>query len=420
MKILIVSLNFSPELTATGKYTGEMAKWLSSENNEVHVIAAPPHYPKWEVDENYRKKSFTSRYESKVKVMRVPCYIPTADKLNAKTRILMETSFTLLSLFWWLPILFRKQKYDIVISICPPMQTALFPFLYKIFRKVPYVFHIQDFQVDMALELGILKKNPITSLLYKIEQYLLLKATRVTTITEAMLNRARAKGVEHQNLALCPNWSNIDSIAPSTHNNSFRFENGYNQKDFLVLYSGGMGIKQGLDIIIDAAEKLKNKEYIKFLIVGNGGAKPHLVATTKAKKLKNVKFLDIQPFDVLPKMLTAANVHLVIQKSQATDLVMPSKLTNILASGRPAIATAFPQSALGLVIEKYNTGLLISPENADLLQQAILDLSKSAEDQIIKGQNARAYAERYLDINNIMHDFNTVMENAFADNRKKP
>ncbi|MEE2729673.1 MAG: WcaI family glycosyltransferase [Pseudomonadota bacterium] len=409
MNILICTVNFSPELTATGKYTGEMAAWLQQNGNTVDAIAAPPHYPKWEVDQEYKGKGFLSQVEQGVNVMRVPCYIPSANKLSSKTRILMESTFSLLSLFWWLPILFRKKKYDVVISICPPMQTALFPYLYKLIRGVPYIFHIQDFQVDMAMELGMLKKGPLTRLLFRIEQFLLRKATMVTTITDAMRNRAVAKGIPKERLALCPNWSNIDTIRPGNHNNPFRTAHGFGEHDFLVLYSGGMGEKQGLEVILQAAESLKGDSRIKFIIVGNGGAKKNLQEDAERLALTNVTFLDLQPLEALPEMFSAANVHLVIQKSQATDLVMPSKLTNILASGRPAIATAYPDSALGMVIEKHDTGLLIPPESCDHLREAILTLCESPVLANEKGINARAYAERFLDIDCIMAEFNTLL-----------
>lgn len=416
MRILFCSLNFSPELTATGKYTGEMAEWLAKKGHDVTVIAAPPHYPKWEVPDEYKGRKFFSQMESGVMVMRVPCYIPKAARLNARTRILMESTFSLLSLFWWIPILFRRSKYDIAIAVCPPMQTALLPWLYKLIRKVPYVFHVQDFQVDMAMELGMIKKNLFTKSLYKIERLLLFNATRVTTITEAMLNRARLKGIPSKNLELCPNWSNVNIIKPSSHKNSFRDEHKYSYDDFLVLYSGAMGQKQGLEIILEAAKNMKEEKHIKFLIVGNGAARDALESAVKSDQLQNVKFLDIQPFERLPTMLSAANIHLVVQKSKATDLVMPSKLTNILASGRPAIATAYPESALGIIIEKYDTGLLIEPENSSQLTDAILKLSKSPSDMMRKGANARRYAEQYLDINKIMEEFSEMLEKVVANN----
>ena len=121
MKLLICSLNYAPELTATGRYTGEMAEWLATQGHNVDAITAPPHYPEWEVPAKYRDKSFYKEELNSVTVHRVPCYIPPLHKLNALQRIFMECSFTLLSLIYCLKILLQRDKYDIVIAICPPM-----------------------------------------------------------------------------------------------------------------------------------------------------------------------------------------------------------------------------------------------------------------------------------------------------------
>ena len=409
MKILISSINFAPELTATGKYTGEMAAWLKYRGHQVHAISAPPHYPNWEVNESHKGNGFSSNVENGIKVMRVPCYIPSADKLNAKTRILMESSFTLLSLFWWTHIFLRKSKYDVVIAVCPPMQTALFAYLYQRIRGVPYVFHIQDFQVDMAFELGLMRSNFLARLLYKLERFFLKRASKVTTITEAMLNRAKAKGVDSNNLGLVPNWSNIDLVRPGKLDNKFRRQHNLDPDDFVVLYAGAMGEKQGLEVVIEAATTLEHEAKIKFVLVGNGGNRQQLEHQASTKNLTNITFLDLQPASALSDMLSAANVHLVIQRKQASDFVMPSKLTNILASGRPSIATSSQDSALGIALNKYKTGLVIEPESHLALGESILHLYCSPKEAEKMGTNARAYAERFLNIDSILGEFDEML-----------
>jgi len=409
MRILVISLNYAPELTATGKYTGEMAEWFSAHGNIVEVIAAPPHYPNWDVEETYKHSYFKREELNGVTVMRVPCFIPKASSLNAKTRILMECSFTVLSLFWWLKIFSSFRKFDVVIAVCPPMQTALFAFLYKSIRGVPYVFHIQDFQVDMALELGIMRPKFLARFLYRLERFFLKRASKVTTITEAMLNRAKAKGVDSNNLGLVPNWSNIDLVRPGKLDNKFRRQHNLHPDDFVVLYAGAMGEKQGLEVVIEAAKTLENEAKIKFVLVGNGGNRQQLEHLASTKKLTNIIFLDLQPASALSDMLSAANVHLVIQRKQASDFVMPSKLTNILASGRPSIATSTQDSALGIVLNKYKTGLVIEPESHLALGESILHLYCSPKEAEKMGTNARAYAERFLNIDSILGEFDEML-----------
>lgn len=405
MKVLIVSLNFSPEPTATGKYTGEMAEWLVSRGHDVTAISAPPHYPQWEVFENYRNKGFQSEFLNGIEVKRVPCYIPCSKKVRGFTRILMEVSFTLLSVFYWLPLFFSSRRFDAVIAICPPMQTAVFSLLYSKTRNVPFIFHVQDFQVDMAFRLGILKPNIFNRMLYKLEGFFIKRASYVSSITEAMLKRAEAKGVDPDRLIFLPNWADIQHVAPRDRNNALRKELGYTDSDFVVLYSGGMGVKQGLELLLEAAENTLGNPSIKYLIVGEGGAKDALVETAANKQLTNVQFLPLQPYEVLPDLLALSDVNVIIQRSEASDYVMPSKLTNILSAGRPVIATATEGSGLFEVIMKNQLGAVCEPGDVLDLVRAIEQLFHKRSELAVMGRAARQYAESYLDKEQILQRF---------------
>ena len=405
MKFLFVSLNFSPELTATGKYTGEMASWMASKGHKVDVIAAPPHYPRWVVEENYQGLGFYRETLDGVTVLRTPCYIPSPEKVTSLRRILMELNFTLASLYWWIPIFFRRKEYDVVVAVCPPLQNGIFPYLYKLFRGVPYGIHVQDFQVDMAVELGMLKRGVLTRCLFAIERFLLKNADFPSSISPAMCKRATDKQANQDRLFLLPNWSNTDFVKPGPSSNSFRRNHGIPDDAFLVLYAGVMGVKQGLEIILDVAEQFQERPDVLFYLVGNGGSRSSLEHRVAEKELRNVRFLDVQPYEDLPDMLTAADVHLVVQKAGASDLVLPSKLTNIFSAGKPCIATATTDSTIASVITGYSLGLVVEPESPALLREAIWRLYEkpAMRDQFAK--NARDYAEKYLDIDAILSGY---------------
>lgn len=172
------------------------------------------------------------------------------------------------------------------------------------------------------------------------------------------------------------------------------------------MYSGNMGNKQGLEIVIDVAKKFKSKDinHVKFIFVGDGVSKEGLIEMKNLDNLDNVLFFPIQPLELLPELLASADIHLVIQKKEAADLVMPSKLTNILSAGRTAIATAEPGTALYDVINSSDSGVVIEPENPDILHDTLLDLI--ARDNLYNfEQNARKYAEEYLDKEMILKRF---------------
>lgn len=404
MRILIHSLNFWPEPTATGKYTGEMAFWLSAAGHEVDVVAGLPHYPEWKLDSAY-EQGFQLQSSGGVRIFRTPHYIPPADGVTASKRILMEVSFILAGLRWWIPILFQKKKYDVAIAVCPPMQTAVLPWIYRILRGCPWVFHIQDFQVDAALRLNMLKLGKFGKVLYWIENFLLSRATAVSTITPAMCSRVLEKCQSTNDVVLFPNWSNIQAIRPSPRENAFRHELGLMESDVLVMYAGAMGDKQGLEVVIDAAAALQENSSIKFAMVGTGANRPRLERMAAERDLHNIRFLPVQPLERLNDMLAASDIQLIVQKPEAADLVMPSKLTNILAAGRASIATAEKGTALADTLLDYDAGLAVPPGNAGHLAQAIASLSADAPRRSQCGRNARKFAEEMLDQNEIMQRF---------------
>src|SRR5690625_3392789 len=206
MKVLVYGLNYAPEPTGVGKYTGEMAAWLAAHGHEVRVICGLPHYPRWKLDGAYADGRSRVERTDGVRVERAGHFVPSPDRLTAKARICLETSFTMSASRYWLPRVFRPSRPDVVIAVAPPMQAGLWPLLYQWLRRVPWVLHVQDLQVDAAMRLGMLKEHGLGRVLYGVERFLLRRATRVSTITEAMRTRIVEKGVSDERTLLCPNW----------------------------------------------------------------------------------------------------------------------------------------------------------------------------------------------------------------------
>ncbi len=312
MRILVVSLNFAPEETATGFYTGAFAKWLASNGHSVDAIAGLPHYPEWRVREEYAGKGLWKEAMSGVNVFRTPHTVPSGSAVSARHRILMEVSFSVASLPWWVRILFARRRYDAVISVCPPMQTAVMPWLYGVLRRVPWIFHVQDFQVDAALRLDMLKLGGAGKLLYRIENFLLRRATVVPSITPAMCRRAVEKGGDLDNCWHVPNWADVHGITPGERDNAFRRELGVTSDQVLVIYAGAIATKQGLDVVLDAADSVRSDARYQFVLVGNGSDRQRLEARAAEMKLPNLRFLDLQPRERLSEMLNTADIHLVV------------------------------------------------------------------------------------------------------------
>lgn len=404
MNILIHGLNYAPEPTGTGKYTAEMAEWLAARGHQVEVVCGLPHYPQWQLDPAYADGRARVEQRAGVRVMRAPHFVPSADALTAGARIRLETSFTLSSLRYWAGRFFRRRP-DVAIAVMPPMQDAVWPLWLGWLRRTPWVLHVQDLQVDAALRLNMLNIGRLGKLLYWVEGFLLRHATRVSTITEAMRARIVEKGAARERTWLFPNWSDIATIRPGPRDNAWRRALALADNAVLVLYAGNMGEKQGLDAVLDVAAACRDDPRLAFVMVGAGGARPRLEQRAGELGLPNLRFLPVQPLAALPEMLAAGDIHLVVQKRDAADLVMPSKLTNILAAGRACVATADPDTALHSAVVDGGAGLAVAPGDHAALTEAVRRLAADPALRESCGQRARAYAERFLDRDRILLDF---------------
>lgn len=398
MKVLIYGINFSPELTGIGKYSGEMAEWLARAGHEVRVVTAPPYYPEWKIARGYSAVGFKREEIAGVDVWRCPLYVP--EKPSGLKRILHLASFAFSSL----PVMIRQifWKPDVVVVIEPPLFCAPTAWVTARLSGAKCWLHVQDFEVDTAFDLGIIPFIWMKRMVSGIERWLMARFDVVSTISSSMLNRLCEKGV--QSPVLFPNWADLSHICfDAAGRKSFRAVLDIGEDETLCLYSGNIAVKQGLEVLLDVAKRLPD---CRFVICGDGTNRQALQDQADNLALPNVTFLPLQPLENLPAMLSAADIHLVIQKAGAADLVMPSKLTNILAVGGVAIATAEAGSELGQLGEgPYSCVYRCDPEDANALVNAITALNENHCFAEKLGSNAKAYADNHIAMNQVLLQF---------------
>lgn len=397
MNILFYGLNFSPELTGTGKYSGEMVKWMASKDFKVDVITAQPYYPDWKLLPGY-KNQFSRETSLNYKILRCPIYIP--KNVTTLSRLLHLTSFAISSFF---PLIFLlRKKPDVIIQVAPTMVCSLQTLLLSRMFDVKTILHIQDYELDAMLGLGSAKAKSLEIFLSFIEKKLLNNYDLVSTISNEMLTQAEKKGVSVDKLILLRNWVETEKFKNIPEDQNFFEKFGVTKEKKIVLYAGNLGDKQGLENLIFAAQRLRNMADIHFVIVGQGAKCGLLKSMVADRELANVTFLPLQSSDKLPRMLASADCHLVIQKSGVAGAVLPSKLTNILAVGGNVVITADPSSELGvLCADNPGIATLVKPDSvADLVSGILNSLGLPKRNRIAKN-----YSNSYLDKDRILEDF---------------
>lgn len=386
-----------------------MMKWLAANGYDCTVITSYPYYPQWKVQEPYDKvKSWYKKEELQVassvngggrlKIYRCPQYVPAAP--SGAKRIMLDFSFALSAFFKVMTLLPRK-KFDVVIAVVPPFHLGLLAILYKKLRKAKFMYHIQDMQIEAARDLQMIKSKKLINVLFGLERYIFKQADIVSSISDGMIRKIHEKA--GKDIFFFPNWVDVTLFHPLDNRAALKQEFGFAPRDRIILYSGAIGEKQGLESILHAAKKMQHREDLKFLICGSGPYKAKLEEMAKNMGLKQVIFFPLQPFEKFNRFLNMADVHLVIQKANASDLVMPSKLTTILAVGGLALITANPGTSLHDLVDRYNMGILVNAEDQQALDEGICRAVDN--DAATMQANARTYAETYLSIGKIMSRF---------------
>lgn len=397
MKFLVHSLNYLPERVGVAVYSGGLATWLAAHGHEVNVVSGPPYYPAWAVDPAYRY-GWHSSVENGVGVVRCPIYVPARP--TGPRRILHHITFGLSSL---LPLLVSAAKHrpDVVFVAAPSLIAAPAALLAARLFGAKAWLHIQDFEVEAAFSTGLLNANGLfANLALWFEKRVMTAFDVVSSISPNMCRRLELKGVELDRIVEFRNWADLRTVAPLSGPSPYRAEWNIGTK-FVALYSGNIANKQGIEILVDVARRLGDRDDLTIVICGDGPNKPQLMEL--AAGLPNVVFQDLQPRERLGELMSLATVHLLPQLAGAADLVLPSKLTNMLASGRPVIAAAAAGTALAT--EVSHGGIAVEPGSAEAFAQALETLLNDDDLRARLGDAARERALEAWDPERILERF---------------
>jgi putative colanic acid biosynthesis glycosyltransferase WcaI len=363
-KILIHGMNFAPELLGVGRYVGQLAEYLTIQGESVEVITTVPHYPGWKRLPPYRRARYYSEYLGGVKIVRCPLILHPSGR--GIWRLIAPLSFALASAPIAIWRIFRKRP-NVVICIEPTLISAPFSALAAKLVGARRILYVQDLEIDAAFNMRHLKNSFLKQLAKMYERILLQRFEFVITISRRMSEQLVRKGVRADRVTVLRNWIDTSKIRRLDGPNYFRQQLGLTEDDFVVLYAGQIGPKQGLHIVVEAAKQCRDNPAIHFVIAGEGPLKATLVKNHS--DLNNLHFLPMQPEQRLCELLNLASIHILPQERDASDLVLPSKLAGMLASGRPILVTADPETELHDLL--HGTAIIVPPGETKTLVAAI-------------------------------------------------
>lgn len=409
MKILVVSLYYDPDqCQSNGPIIRALCDDWAAAGHEVTVLASFPHYSCDAVWPEYRGRWFQRDRVGQVKVFRSYIYVPR--RRSSVGRILNYLSFnissTLAGLF--------SGKQDVIFVMSPPLTIGLTAFALGLLKRIPYCYNLQDIWPEVAVKLGMLRSPALIAFFERMEKFIYRHSRKIFAISDEFKANLMNKGVPSEKIEVIPNFVDTDFIKPMEKANAFSRAHDLAEK-FVVLYAGNVGLSQGLEVILDAAEKLQARREIVFLIVGHGSCRESLMADAEQRRLRNVRFLPLQPESEVPAVYAACDVALIPLRPGITENSVPCKTYSIMAAGRPYIAGVDAGSTVSKLTESVGCGVCVPPENGEALADAVSRLQADAAARQTMGLAGRNYVELHFAREAVTAHYRAALEKLVGD-----
>ncbi|MFJ3338141.1 glycosyltransferase [Streptomyces sp. NPDC086766] len=379
----MVSTNYAPEHTGIGPYATQLAEHWAARGADTHVLAGMPHYPSWRLDPEYAGFWRTTERRGGVTVHRRRHTVPARQ--TAVRRALFEASL----LAHQLAAPPRMPRPHAVVAQMPSLAGAVAAARIARRHGVPFVPVVQDLMGAAAAQSGISGGDRAAAAAARAERYALGRATLVGVIHDSFRPRVEAMGVDPSRIRLVPNWSHV--ARPSRPRAETRARLGWSGDRPVVLHSGNMGLKQGLEVLVDAA---RLDPGVDVVLMGDGNQRAAL--RERAGDLPNLRFLPPAEEADFPDVLAAADVLAVTQRASVLDMSVPSKLTSYFAAGRPVLASVAAEGGTADEVRRSGAGVLVPPEDPDALLKAVRELAADAAAADRLGARGPAYVDERL------------------------
>lgn len=405
VKIVFLGINYWPEETGIAPYTVGKCEYLAARGHEVFIVTAPPYYPYWRIQPPYKAGICYRESRNGVTILRVPLYVP-GDPTTVK-RILHETSFGIMAALGML----GAGRPDLLFVISPPLILAMLAKSLSRLWGVPYVLHVTDLQPDTAKELGMLGSRRFVEVLERIALACYREAALVSSVSKGMKDRIARKGISEERLGVFSDWLDpeIRRSVSRERGLQVRKQEGWGGR-FVVMHVGNMGVKQGLDVVLTAAQQDEQIDPSLWVLVGDGAARRALERKAQTLGLTNVRFYPVLPRRRFYEFLSAADVCLICQRREVLDFVFPSKTRVLMGAGKPIVASVNDESEVARVLRESGGGWVVEPERGETLVSKVRELRQNAAMVEEAGKNGALYAYAHWEKEKMLEAFCDTIE----------
>lgn len=402
MKILFLSHYFPPEVNAPATRTYEHCSRWVKQGHQVTVVTCNPNHPHGQLYPGYRNRFWQQELVAGIRVIRLWTFLSANKGFGLRTLNYLWFMMASVLLCW------RFGRHDVVISTSPQFFNGLAGYAVSRLRRLPWVLEIRDLWPESILAVGAMKESGITRLLYRLELFCYRHCDLIVPVTDSFRDYMIGKRIDPDKIMVIKNGVDLNLFslkqpAPDQHLDQLFEQHGLNGK-FIAAYVGTHGMAHHLDTILQAAEQLRARQDIHFLLVGDGAERERLQQLAQQKKLSNVTLLGQLPKSSMPALWSRVHLSLILlRKSDTFKSVIPSKIFESLAMNKAIILGVEGESAR--LLQESGCGICITPEDADALAREVQALADDKERHQQMAAGGSDYVREHFDRDRLAQRF---------------
>lgn len=384
--VTVVGLHYAPEHSGNAPYTTGLARHLAAVGMKTTAVVGYPHYPEWRLHPDYRHR-MPAELDQGVVLLRQRHHVPVHP--SGATRVLMESQFALRA-----GLQLLRHRSDVVVAVSPVLLSLLPAVLLRRLRGYGLGVVVQDLYGAALAETG-LGGDRFTRATAWLEGQLLRRADSVVVIHEVFRRRLVAAGVRPERIQVIPNWTHV-ATPTELDRAKVRERLGWGADEIIALHAGNMGVKQGLEGLVEVARCADEaSSRVRVVLLGDGSQRTHLEQLGRG--VGRLTFADPLPAGDFENALAAADVLLLHERQGVVEMSVPSKLTSYFAAGRPVAAVTHPDSGAAALIRQAGAGHVVGAGDPRAALDAVLSLVRDPGAAMAMGAAARQFATEHLD-----------------------